>query len=132
MLACASDILFRKLVDALDRPDLADDARFRDNPTRVKNKALIESMITDILMTNSQDHWFARLNDAGVPCSPVNSISEVLSHDQTRALAMLQTDPDNPDVTSIGLPLSFGGTRPARHHGAPALGSSDIDDLIKP
>lgn len=125
MLACASDNLFKKLARAIGRPELAEDDRFRDNPGRVKNRARIEGIIADILKEESQEHWFESFSDAGVPCSPVNSISEALNHEQTRALGIIRSDPENAEIASVGFPVSFNGRRPKLRHGAPALGSSN-------
>ncbi|MFC3613781.1 CaiB/BaiF CoA transferase family protein [Lutimaribacter marinistellae] len=125
MLACASDALFRKLAEVLDRPDWPDDDRFRDNPARVRNKALIEGMVGDLLKRKPQEYWFDVLGKAGVPCAPVNTISEALDHAQTEALGMVQAAPDNPEIRGLGLPLSFNGKRPEQHTGAPPVGSSE-------
>ncbi|WP_428521745.1 CaiB/BaiF CoA transferase family protein [Roseibium sp.] len=127
MLACASDALFKKLVHALGRPELGDDERFKDNPSRVLHKATIETVIGDILKTESLGHWFDLLNEAGVPCSPVNTIPEVLGHAQTQALGMVQTDPARPEVKSVAFPVSLDGVRPGLKTGAPILGSSTVD-----
>lgn len=127
MLACASDNLFQKLARAIGRPEWIEDERFRDNPGRVRNKDLIEGLIADILKTERQQHWFDLLNDAGVPCSPVNTIPDALDHDQTKALGIVQTDPDNPEISCVGFPVSIDGKRPGLRHGAPALGSSSIN-----
>ena len=130
MLACASDALFVKLSHALDQPDWVHDDRFCDNPARVRNKELVEGLVAQILSEQTQEHWFDVLGRAGVPCAPVNSIPQALDHPQTHALDILQIDPANPDITSLGLPISFDGTRPSLRHGAPRLGSSAISDVI--
>jgi len=129
MVACANDALFAKLVAAIDRPDLTEDERFRDNPSRVENKRLIEGMVADVLKEESQEHWFKFLNQAGVPCSPVNTIPEALSHEQTEALGMVLNDPENPDVKSVGFPISYNGRRPALRTGAPRLGA-DTESIL--
>ena len=131
MIACASDALYRRLVEAIGRPELADDDRFADNPRRIERKAEIEGLIEDVLRTESRGHWFDVLNAAGVPCSPVNSVAEALNHDQTAALGILQTDPERPEITSLGFPVNFDGERPERRSGAPALGSADIETLLR-
>lgn len=123
MLACASDALFRKLARAIGKPELADDERFRNNPSRVENKVLIEGIVADIFRTETLEHWFDTLNRAGVPCSPVNSIPVALAHDQTKALGMVQVDPNDEKISSVGFPVSFDGRRPSLQSGAPTLGA---------
>lgn len=131
ILACASDTLFTKLAHALGRSEWVEDDRFRDNPARVRNKPLIEGLVADILSEQSQAHWFDVLGRAGVPCAPVNSIPEALDHEQTQALGILQTDPARPDITSVGLPISFNSVRPGLRHGAPALGATAMSDCAR-
>lgn len=127
ILACGSDNLFRRLAPALGHPEWVGDARFKDNPARVQNKALIEGMIADIFKTESQQHWFDVLNEAGVPSSPVNTVPQALDHPQAQALGIIQTDPADPNIRSIGFPVSFDGKRPGLRFGAPKLGSSSVD-----
>lgn len=128
MVACASDNLFQKLASALGHTEWIEDERFKDNPARVYNKTVIEDMIADILKTKPQQHWFEQLNEAGVPCSPVNSIPEAFDHPQAKALAIVQTDPTNDEIKSVGFPVSLNGKRPGLRFGAPDLGSSTIND----
>lgn len=127
ILACGSDGLFRRLATVLGHTEWLEDARFKDNPSRVKHKALIEGMIADILIAEPQQHWFDVLNAAGVPSSPVNTVPQALDHEQARALGIVQADPANPDIRSVGLPVSFDGIRPELLSGAPKLGASDIN-----
>ncbi|MEM9104508.1 MAG: CoA transferase [Pseudomonadota bacterium] len=127
MLACGSDVLFRKLASVLGHPEWVDDERYKDNPSRARNKAAIEEAVGGILATETQEHWFDLLTEAGIPCSPVNSISEALQHEQTKALGILQSDPRDETITSVGIPLNFDGERPALTSGAPELGSSVAD-----
>ena len=118
------------MLDVIGHPEWAEDERFADNPRRVENKALIEGMIEDVLKTENQGYWFDALNAAGVPCSPLNTVADALNHEQTAALGILQTDPERPEITSIGFPVSFDGARPERRNGAPELGSTDIASLL--
>lgn len=127
ILACGSDGLFRRLASVLGHPEWPEDARFRDNPSRVRNKALIEGMIAEILVTEPQQHWFDVLNAAGIPTAPVNTVPQALDHEQARVLGIVQADPANPDIRSVGLPVSFDGKRPALQRGAPKLGAYDIE-----
>jgi formyl-CoA transferase len=122
IIACASDQMFRKLTCVLGCPDLADDDRFRDSPNRTENKELIEGIVTDILKTRPRDEWIDELNEAGIPCSPLNTVPQALKAQQTQALNMLVQHSDDATLRSIGFPLSFEGERPTMRHSAPQLG----------
>lgn len=94
---------------------------FRSNPDRVRNQEELYRMIEEIVMTAPSAHRISRLEAAGVPCAPLQSIAEVLAHPQTASLGMVRKTPDG-RLPLLGLPLSFDGTRPAIRLASPALG----------
>ena len=61
------------------------------------------------------------LEAAGVPCSPVNDIGELVASEQFAAMDMTQVLPGS-GVRVVGLPISFDGERPRSRRGAPAAG----------
>jgi crotonobetainyl-CoA:carnitine CoA-transferase CaiB-like acyl-CoA transferase len=121
VIGAPSDALFRKLAAALGRPEWADDARFRTNADRVRNHSALDPLIEAEMRKRSRAEWVTILEIAGVPCAPVQNVKELLEHEQTRALGLLQTAP-GASLPGIGLPLSFDGVRPAPRSGTPALG----------
>lgn len=123
MLACASDALFVRVAKALGYPEWVEDPKFQNNQSRVNHKGEIEGMISDIFATKPQEHWITLLTDAGIPCSAVNSISEVLAHPQTEALGMVRQHPEDGEIRSIAVPLTIDGVRDPLATGAPELGS---------
>jgi crotonobetainyl-CoA:carnitine CoA-transferase CaiB-like acyl-CoA transferase len=122
VIAAGNNNLFAALARALGHPEWIDDRRFRSNPDRVKNKDVLYRWIEDLVATRSSREWAAILDDAGVPNAPMQTIAEVLEHPQTKALGMLQPGPQG-DITLLGLPISFDGTRPAFRRSPPALGA---------
>ncbi len=101
------------------------DARFRDNRTRVTNRAALTALINGQLTKDRKAAWVDRLEAAGVPCAPIQSIPEALSHAQTAALGIIQRPDDGSAVRMIGMPLSFDGERPAVRLPAPSLDRRD-------
>jgi crotonobetainyl-CoA:carnitine CoA-transferase CaiB-like acyl-CoA transferase len=63
----------------------------------------------------------ALLERAGIPCAPVQNVAEMIAHEQTRALGLMQDVPDSA-MKFIGLPISFDGTRPPIRSRPPRLG----------
>jgi crotonobetainyl-CoA:carnitine CoA-transferase CaiB-like acyl-CoA transferase len=63
-----------------------------------------------------------------VPCGPVQTLDQVVSHPQTEALGILQPAPDA-SMRTIGLPVSFDGRRPEWERMAPALGEHNGEIL---
>ena len=121
VVAAGSDALFRALSTAVGRPEWPTNARFKDNPARVAHQADLYAMLDAIIARHTTAHWLQCLEAAGVPCSPVHNLAQMLAHPQTAALGLVQDVPDT-GMRFIGLPLSFDGQRPQPRTRPPALG----------
>jgi len=124
-----NDSLFKKICDALDQSGWADDDRFATNPARIANRDLLVSMMTDIIKTQSRAHWSELFDKAGVPNAAIQDLGEVVAHEQTQALGLIQKF-DN-GVSLSGLPMSTDGERPRSESLAPTLGEH-TDELLGP
>jgi len=127
MVAAGNDNLFRRLCLAIGRPGLAEEARFRTNAERVVNRRELVPILTDILRTAPMAVWAERLDNAGIPNSPIQTLDKVVNDAQTAALGMLQRWAGSPALSLVGLPLSFDGARPAFAKTAPGLGEDNVD-----
>jgi len=130
VVAAGSDGLFRRLAGVLGHPEWADDPRFVSNPARVEHQHALYALIEAEMRGRSTEEWSALLDDAGVPCAPVQNVQQMLGHPQTRALGMVQALPDS-RLTLVGLPLSIDGVRPRPRSAPPALGEH-TDALFDP
>jgi crotonobetainyl-CoA:carnitine CoA-transferase CaiB-like acyl-CoA transferase len=124
MVAAGKDNLFRRLCTVLDRPGLAEDPRFRGNKDRVVNRAELVPILAAIFRTRNRGDWALRLEAAGIPNGPINSLDQVIHDAQTQALGIIQTKPGS-ELGLVGLPLSFDGIRPPFAKTAPALGEDN-------
>ncbi|MPZ87735.1 MAG: CoA transferase [Nitriliruptorales bacterium] len=124
VVAAGNDTLWRRLCEAIDRPDLGGDEDLATNPRRVANRDRVVAELTKTLQEGSTEEWQRTLKGAGVPCSPVQNVSEVAAHPQTAAVDMLTRvpHPDIEDFTLPGLPLNFDGWRPRPTGPPPGLG----------
>ena len=121
VVAAGSDGLFRKLAAVVGHPEWVDDARFVDNPARVRNQGELYAMLDAIMLAGDTAHWAAQLEAAGIPCSPVQSIAQMVAHEQTAALGLVQDVPGTA-MRFLGLPLAIDGERPRPGARPPALG----------
>ena len=121
LICCGNDRLFAKLAAELGRPEWTGDPRFATNRARLENKAALLAPLGTILATAPRAEWLVRLERAGIPCAPINSIPEVLEEPQVQAMGMMQPVPGE-DFCLTGLPISFDGRRPAPAGPAPRLG----------
>lgn len=124
VVAAGNDKLFNGFCEAMGHPDWAKDPRFIDNPTRVKNAAILYPMIEREMLTRTNREWVALLDAAAVPCAPVQNAKEMLDSEQTKALGVVQDVPGS-SIPMIGLPLSFDEKRPRSRRASPSLGADN-------
>lgn len=116
-IACGNDRLFRKLAEAIQAPELASDPRFVTNADRVQHRDLLHDTLEHITRSRTTDDMVQRLRHAGVPVSPVQDLSQVLSDPQVNALelhrplAMTADDGSTVHAQAVGMPIRFNGTR---------------------
>lgn len=122
MVAAGNDNLFRRLCTAIGRPGLAEDSRFRTNSDRVVNRRTLIPILSDLFATQPLAVWGARLDAAGIPNGPIQTVNQVVVDPQTAALGIIQ---QLSSISLVGLPLSFGGSRPPFAKLAPRLGEDN-------
>jgi crotonobetainyl-CoA:carnitine CoA-transferase CaiB-like acyl-CoA transferase len=121
VVAAGSDGLFKRLANALGHPEWLEDPRFVDNPSRVQHQAALYNMLDALLLTQDTQTWVACFEDAGIPCSAVQNIAQMVAHPQTQALKLIQEVPGT-GMRFFGLPLRFDGQRPQSLSAPPKLG----------
>jgi crotonobetainyl-CoA:carnitine CoA-transferase CaiB-like acyl-CoA transferase len=131
VIAAGNDKLFASLAKVLHHPEWPDDPRFRTNPDRVTNQAVLYGWIEELVREKTTEEWQSLLDTADVPNAPMQTIAEVLAHPQTKALDIMQQSPDG-DITLLGLPLSFDGVRPAFRKAPPKLGAHTSEIFVQP
>jgi crotonobetainyl-CoA:carnitine CoA-transferase CaiB-like acyl-CoA transferase len=129
MVAAGNDNLFRRLCTTIERPGLAEEARFRTNAERVVNRRELVPILTDIFRTAPMTVWAERLDQAGIPNSPIQTLDKVISDAQTEALGIIQQSAGSPVLSLVGLPMSFDGARPAFAKTAPRLGEDNAETV---
>jgi crotonobetainyl-CoA:carnitine CoA-transferase CaiB-like acyl-CoA transferase len=65
---------FRRLVEVLGVPELADDPRFRGNEDRTAHRNELRPLLVERLSTRTTMEWFRDITAAGVPCGPINTV----------------------------------------------------------
>jgi crotonobetainyl-CoA:carnitine CoA-transferase CaiB-like acyl-CoA transferase len=128
MITAANDGLFRKLVEAIGLPELADDPRFRTNPDRVTNRPALVEALGPRLREQPRSVWLDRLAVAGVPAAPVQDIGEVAADPQTEAVEIVQRIGPYP---TLGPAFSADGERPGYRAPPPPLGAHTAEVLTE-
>ncbi len=109
IIAAGNDGLFVKLTEALGRPDLAENPLFKSNPLRNQHQEALKAEIDAVLRHGTTEHWLAVLEQAGIPCGPVNNVAQAIAHPQTAARNMLVEvdDPVTGPLKLVGNPMKF-------------------------
>ena len=116
-----NDGLFSKMAEALGRPQLAADARFATNASRVENRDELIVLLQTEIGKCTVGELRALLDAAGVPNAPVQRIDQVIHDEHAKALGIIQSGPEGA-LPTVGLPLRFDGVRPEYERAAPRLG----------
>jgi len=121
VVAAGSNGLFHRLARELGHPEWLADPRYADNPSRVANQDALYGELDPIFAGADTAHWLARMERAGIPCAPVNDVTQMLAHPQTAALGLVQRPP-GASLDVMALPISVDGARPAPRARSPQLG----------
>ncbi|HEX3538076.1 MAG TPA: CoA transferase [Stellaceae bacterium] len=101
------------LIKAIERPELADDPRFKTNADRVAHMDETDAVVSEWTRGLPKMELFARLKAARVPCAPVRTAPEVMHDPHMHERGMLE-EIDHPELGRITVP-----TTPLRLHGIP-------------
>ncbi len=88
-IAVGNEAMWQKFVKIIERPELADDARFQSPGARVKNRAALTGEIDRALASSTAEYWIDLLNREGIPSGPILTIEEMFKHPQTAARELL-------------------------------------------
>jgi crotonobetainyl-CoA:carnitine CoA-transferase CaiB-like acyl-CoA transferase len=88
ILAVGNDGQFARFCAVAGCPELSADERFKTNADRVGNRGELIPIIKEILKQRTRAEWIAALEQAGVPCGPINTIAEVFANPQVQSRDM--------------------------------------------
>ena len=122
VVACAKETLWRKLCDAIERPELAEDNRFRDFDARNRNREALIAELGQCFATRSTADWEEHLLSKGIPCCPVNDIEAALTDKQAAARGAVVSY-DHPVLGEVrGISSALGASLTAPAARGPFLG----------
>lgn len=131
ILAIANNRLWEKACQALGWEDLRDDPRFVTNDERVAHRQLLIALIQERVSVMERQEIIEKLDSVGVPCGPIHSIDQVLTHPQVIAREMI-LEVDHPVVKNLkmpGFPVKLSDT-PAQVRRYPPLLGEHTDELL--
>ena len=120
MICPAIESQWRRLARTVERADLLDDPRLRDNPSRFEHRAELGAIVQAWVERRTVDEVVAAMDAARVPCSRVLTVPEMAEHPQVHARGMLvEVGRDGEAAMTVaGFPIKLSRT-PATVEGAP-------------
>jgi len=131
VVAVFTDRMWRDLCHAVDRPEWGEDPRYNSPAQRMKNRAEIVAGLGEIFRQRPRAAWEEVLRPAGIPCTPVNTIDEVVQDAQVQAREMIAqvTEPIAGAIRMAGLPVKLSETPGAVTTPPPQLGAHSAEIL---
>ncbi|CAN5243201.1 CoA transferase [Frigoribacterium sp. UYMn621] len=131
VIACPKEKFWKRLAAAIGRPDLGTAERYGTFIARRENSDTLLPLLDDIFATLPALEWLTKLRAAGVPCGPVNSVSEALNDAQTDARGMI-VETEHPrfgTVRQVRSAVRVGNATP-EYRRAP-LRNEDVDYVLQ-
>jgi len=117
--------LFRRWAKLMERPELADDPRFKDDALRVTNNGVLDEITSAWTRARTSREALDHLAAARVPAGPVLKPRETLDHPQVQATGLLTPTPAGPngaETMLVRVPLGLSATPGEIRHAAPTAG----------
>jgi crotonobetainyl-CoA:carnitine CoA-transferase CaiB-like acyl-CoA transferase len=123
-VAVGNDPQFAKFAELLGHPEWAADARFVRNQDRVVNRGALDPLIVTALAADSVAGWIDRLRAAGIPCGPINTVTQALAdpHAAARGMVVEMEHASAGKVRALGVPFRMHGTPATVRRAPPSLG----------
>lgn len=124
---------WERLCRAVGRAELLSDPRFTANADRMANRAALERTLSETFMTRTTAQWLGVLDRAGVPCGPINDMSQVYADPQVIARDMV-VEIDHPTagaIRNVGIPVKFSETPGTVRRPPPRLGEHTHEVLVE-
>jgi formyl-CoA transferase len=123
-IASTGEAMWRRLCNVLDIKESLDDKDFEDDTARTKNRKKLTNIITQALSINTNNEWIKKLNEASIPCGPINNIKEVFNDPQIMHSAIAQTviHPELGEIKLVGQAMQLSRTPSKLKTAAPNKG----------
>jgi len=132
ILTVGNDGQFRKFCEVAGLPALAVDPRFSTNQARVAHRAELIPLIRQATVFKTTAEWLAALEQAGVPCGPINDLQQVFADPQVQARG-LRVELPHPlagSVPQVASPIRLSAT-PVQYRNAPPLLGEHTEQVLQ-
>lgn len=124
-ISAGNQSLWERFCAAAGAEDLISREGFGSNPERSANRPIVNGAVGEVTRGFTTVALIERLTAAGVPCSAVNSVPDMVDDPQVKALGLIESM-DHRTVENfevVNLPITFGGDYPDHQCAPPSLGA---------
>ncbi len=131
VIAVGNDRQFKMLCELIDRPELADDERFKTNSDRVSHRDTLVPMLNEAFMKKPTSYWQKQCETANIPCGPIQNLQQVANDPQLKAREMFITKehPIAGEVKLVGSPLKLSKT-PVQYDLHPPVAGEHTEEIL--
>jgi crotonobetainyl-CoA:carnitine CoA-transferase CaiB-like acyl-CoA transferase len=133
IIACGNDTQFTRLIALLGAPEMAQDERYQTNAGRVVNRATLIPPMMALTARSTRADLLAKLEAAGVPGGPINTLDDVFADPQVLARKLRIDLPSNfakgGSIPGVRSPITINGVRMAADRAPPTLGEHTAEVL---
>jgi len=132
ILTIGNDGQFRKFAEVAGHPEWAADPRFASNKARVAHRKALVPLIRQVTVFRTTAEWVAVLEQAGVPCGPINDLAQVFAdpHVQARGLRVDLAHPLAGSVPQVASPIRLSES-PVQYRKAPPLLGEHSEQVLQ-
>jgi crotonobetainyl-CoA:carnitine CoA-transferase CaiB-like acyl-CoA transferase len=125
------DAHWKTFAELSGHPELAEDPRFIDMGTRLKNINESYQVTGEIIASRTRQEWLDLLGDTNVPMMVVNSLDDLIHDPHLEATGFWQEfdHPQEGRIRTSSPPMNFSETPASIRRLAPRLGEHSIDVL---
>ena len=108
-IAASGNNLWKRFCVAIGAPQLLDHPEHATPALRSQHRKALNERISEITKTNTSAHWIEKINKAGVPCGPINTIDKTFAEPQVEHLGIARPvkHPKLGDIKVVGQPINL-------------------------
>lgn len=131
LAGATNDEVWRRFCSVLDVPDLAIDPRFVTGIDRVNNRSQLIEILEPLFRQHSVDHWISCFERERIPCSPVQTVEQLVEDSQMAEMNLLLAGKSHvgKDIQLLGIPIRMNGTPGTPGCRPPRLGENSNEVL---
>jgi formyl-CoA transferase len=130
-IATTGSAIWRRFCEAAGAAHLLDHLEYKTGLDRSRNRDALNAEIADVLRDRPTAEWLERLNAAGVPCGPINTVDQVFADRQVKHLGIAKSVPraDGSTVPVVGQAITLSRTPAEMRCAAPKIGEH-TDEIL--